>query len=72
MADYEELFLDTHSVSPSLFVGLGGSGSLIVDRIAEKLSRRWNWAQYQHLMAILKSSGKFVINMTSYLLLTKL
>ncbi|MCA9664515.1 MAG: hypothetical protein KC503_02970 [Myxococcales bacterium] len=50
MAAHEELFLDTHSVSPSLFIGLGGSGSSIVDRIAEKLSRRWNWAQYERLV----------------------
>ncbi len=46
----EGLSLDTHSVSPSLFIGLGGSGSLIVDRIADKLSRRDNYAKYRNLV----------------------
>ena len=46
----EELFFDTNSVAPSLFIGLGGSGSPIVDRIAHKLQQRWNWEQYRGLM----------------------
>jgi hypothetical protein len=46
----EELFFDTNSVAPSLFIGLGGSGSAIVDRIAHKLQQRWNWEQYRGLM----------------------
>jgi hypothetical protein len=46
----EELLLNTNSVSPSLFVGLGGSGSKIVDRIAEKLSCRWDYEQYRRLV----------------------
>ncbi len=45
-----ELFLETNSVSPTLFVGLGGSGSKIVDRVAEKLRRQWNWEQYRQLV----------------------
>jgi hypothetical protein len=45
-----ELFLETNSVSPTLFVGLGGSGSRIIDRVSEKLRQRWNWEQYRDLV----------------------
>ncbi|MCC6747869.1 MAG: hypothetical protein IT371_09445 [Deltaproteobacteria bacterium] len=50
MAHHEELLLNTSSVSPSLFIGLGGSGSQIVERIGDKLRRRWNWAEYDRLV----------------------
>jgi hypothetical protein len=45
-----ELFLETNSVSPTLFIGLGGSGSKIVDRVSDKLRRQWNWEQYRQLV----------------------
>lgn len=46
----EELFFDTNSVSPTLFIGLGGSGSSIVDRVAEKLAHRDDAERYRGLV----------------------
>jgi hypothetical protein len=45
-----ELFFNPQSVSPTLFIGLGGSGSAIVDRVADKLMHRWNFDQYRDLV----------------------
>lgn len=45
-----ELFFNPNSISPTLFIGLGGSGSSIVDRVADKLVHRWNWDQYRDLV----------------------
>lgn len=43
MKDYAERLVTFNQVSPTVFIGLGGSGSDVVNRIARKLQSRWNW-----------------------------
>lgn len=50
MKDYSEKLVSFSEVSPTLFVGLGGSGSDIINRIAEKLKSRWNWHTLEDLV----------------------
>ncbi len=50
MKDYSEKLVNFSHVSPTLFVGLGGSGSDVVNRIAEKLKARWNWHTLENLI----------------------
>lgn len=50
MKDYSEKLVDFAHVSPTFFIGLGGSGSDVVNRIAEKLSSRWDWEQKSKLI----------------------
>ena len=50
MQDFSERFHHMNKVSPTLFVGLGGSGSEIVDRIAAKLRAQWNWKTFDGLV----------------------
>ncbi len=55
MKDYSERLVSFNQVSPTFFVGLGGSGSDVVNRISQKLRTRWNWHtldQLVHFFAI--------------------
>jgi hypothetical protein len=37
-------------VSPAFYIGLGGSGSDVVNRVAGKLKSRWNWDEMKDLV----------------------
>ena len=50
MKDYSERLVSFNQVSPTFFVGLGGSGSDVVNRIAQKLRARWNWHTLDQLI----------------------
>lgn len=50
MKDYSERLVAFNQVSPTFFVGLGGSGSDVVNRIAQKLRSRWNWHTLEDLI----------------------
>lgn len=50
MKDFEAKLFQMNSVSPTFFIGLGGSGSDIVDRIAGKIKGRWNARMFDGLM----------------------
>lgn len=50
MKDYSEKLVNFNHVSPTIFIGLGGSGSDVVNRIAEKLKARWNWHTLEDLI----------------------
>ena len=50
MKDFDEKIFQMNSVSPTFFIGLGGSGSDIVDRVAGKIQRRWNWEMFDGLV----------------------
>ncbi len=50
MKDYAERLVTFNEVSPTFFVGLGGSGSDVVNRIAKKLQSRWNWHTLDELI----------------------
>jgi hypothetical protein len=50
MKDYSERLVTFSQVSPTFFIGLGGSGSDVVNRIAEKLKSRWNWHTLEELI----------------------
>lgn len=50
MKDYTEQIVSFNLVSPTFFIGLGGSGSEVVDRIASKLKDRWNWNTLKDLI----------------------
>lgn len=45
--------LSANRFSPTLFIGLGGSGSKIVNAIAGKLRRHPNWARFRDLIHVL-------------------
>ncbi len=50
MKDYSEKLVSFSQVSPTIFIGLGGSGSDVVNRIAAKLKSRWNWHTLDQLI----------------------
>ncbi len=50
MKDYTEQLVSFNHVSPTIFIGLGGSGSEVVNRIASKLKARWNWNTLENLI----------------------
>lgn len=50
MKDFAEKVVSFNHVSPAFFIGLGGSGSDVVDRIAGKLKSRWNWESLEGLV----------------------
>lgn len=50
MKDYSDKLVSFSHISPTFFIGLGGSGSDIVNRIAAKLKSRWNWKSMQELV----------------------
>ncbi len=50
MKDYSEKLVSFAHVSPTFFIGLGGSGSDVVNRISQKLRARWNWDQMSDLV----------------------
>lgn len=50
MKDYSEKLVSFSHISPTFFIGLGGSGSDIVNRISAKLKSRWNWHTMSELI----------------------
>ncbi|MEZ4459672.1 MAG: tubulin-like doman-containing protein [bacterium] len=50
MKDYTDQIVSFNHVSPTFFIGLGGSGSDVVNRIASKLKGRWNWNTLENLI----------------------
>lgn len=50
MKDYTEQLVSFNQVAPTFFIGLGGSGSDVVNRIASKLKTRWNWHTQKDLI----------------------
>ena len=50
MKDYAERLVTFNEVSPTFFIGLGGSGSDVVNSIANKLRSRWNWHTLDQLI----------------------
>ncbi len=48
--NFEDSTVSFNHVSPAFYIGLGGSGSDVVNRVAGKLQSRWNWNEMKDLV----------------------